>query len=349
MQQSTKTLPDVAVRWLIESSPALAPEIIPSVLEPQIVAMPIPPEVGHGYLERLPLADGFSLLRGVHRFRPQMDSRLIALAEFDFQFPEVMLAIQTVKGGILRHQERYPPAELIYRPGHDFFRRAERFHVTPWIDTASNSDMTALILTEDVLRELLDPPLAERLIQRLGLDPAPMVRVRPMPLAISGLLQTAMSTQVRGPLRRLFAQAKVLEYLGALMAHVELTEPETRPGGLNRDAIQALHLHLIRLEGKLPSLDELATRFGISARWLNAAFASEYGLPIHRFIAEQRLSEAQRAILESDIPLKQLAARLGYTHTNHFNAAFKRKFGYPPGSLRRKRRGLDDETGSDWV
>jgi len=40
--------------------------------------------------------------------------------------------------------------------------------------------------------------------------------------------------------------------------------------------------------------------------------------------------------------MKVLAARLGYSHVNHFIAAFKKKFGYPPGSLRKK---LDGRAG----
>ena len=51
-----------------------------------------------------------------------------------------------------------------------------------------------------------------------------------------------------------------------------------------------------------------------------------------------RLEAAHAAIQSSDVPLKKLAERLGYAHFNHFNAAFKKKFGYPSGSLRKGRK-----------
>lgn len=37
--------------------------------------------------------------------------------------------------------------------------------------------------------------------------------------------------------------------------------------------------------------------------------------------------------------LKRLAERLGYAHVNNFTIAFKRTFGYPPGSLRKRKAG----------
>jgi AraC-like DNA-binding protein len=92
---------------------------------------------------------------------------------------------------------------------------------------------------------------------------------------------------------------------------------------------------LIRLEGKLPSLDELARMFSRSARALNEEFCREYGKPIVSFISEQRLGQAHHAILETEVPLKVLAQRLGFSQVSHFSTAFRRQFGYPPGRARR--------------
>jgi AraC-like DNA-binding protein len=57
---------------------------------------------------------------------------------------------------------------------------------------------------------------------------------------------------------------------------------------------------------------------------LNEEFAAEYGQSIYAFITEQRLTATQTAILSSAIPLKSLAARLGYSHANHFGAVSKK-------------------------
>lgn len=84
-------------------------------------------------------------------------------------------------------------------------------------------------------------------------------------------------------------------------------------------------------------LSEIALKFGRSARALNEEFIQEYGESIFSFITNQRLEEARLAIMNSDISLKKLAQRLGYSHVNNFSAAFTRKYGYGPSKLRNGR------------
>ncbi|WP_295455743.1 helix-turn-helix domain-containing protein [uncultured Thiodictyon sp.] len=122
--------------------------------------------------------------------------------------------------------------------------------------------------------------------------------------------------------------------------------PEPSPVQRSRKQLHELHAYLTQLEGKLPTLEALAARVGLSARRLNDAFAREYGLPIHAFVTDRRLTAAYAAVRNTDLPLKQLASRLGYNHVNHFNTAFRKKFGFPPGQLRRG-RGRQREAPSD--
>ncbi len=107
----------------------------------------------------------------------------------------------------------------------------------------------------------------------------------------------------------------------------------------SRDKVRALRDYLIGVTGKVPSLAGLAGQFGFSLRRLNDVFTQEYGSSIAAYISGYRLERAREAVLTTDVPLKVIAERLGYTHVNHFNAAFSRRFGYPPGRLRKNREG----------
>lgn len=343
------SLPALHARWL--TAPAASEDLprFPATQALQRVDFPMPPDIGHAWVERLPLAEGISLFRGSHRFRPEARGQQITLGEFSYPFPEDTLCVQIMEGGTAHHRELYPPAELTFQPGHDFFRFADRFHTISSIDSATDSEMTALMVSATALTELMDKDVARQLLDWLGFNSPPAVQVLPMPLAVSAPLRAALPMQLQGTLQRLFAQSKVLEYLCTLCTHTAARQPVMPPIPRLEDRLRELHEELTQLEGRLPSLEELAIRFGMSARRLNTAFAERYGLPIHAFIADWRLNEAYVAIRDSDVALKVLADRLGYSHVNHFNRAFKRKFGYPPGSLRRGRRGLDDETGSNGV
>ncbi len=343
------TLPALNVRWLTD--PAITDELltVPASHDLQRLDHPLPPELGQAWCERLSVAHGISLFQGVHRFQPEVNGQRVPLGEFRFTFPEPTLVIQTIHGGNLCHQESYPRADLIYQPGYDCFRRAETIQVIPLIEASADSTMTALLLAETVLAQLIGDELAAALIGRLGLETLPAVRVLPIPLAVSAPLQAALSPELQGTLQRLFAQSKVREYLCALCSYMapHVRESHRPPLQHPRERLAALHDYLKQLEGQLPSLEDLAVRFRLSARHLNAAFAEQYGLPIYAFIANWRLNEAYVAIRDSDVALKVLASRLGYSHVNHFNRAFRRKFGHPPGQLRYGRRGVAVESAEE--
>lgn len=115
------------------------------------------------------------------------------------------------------------------------------------------------------------------------------------------------------------------------------TKPENvfLQGSSSKEKIKNLHGYILGTKGKLPKLNEISKQFGISLKTLNDLFTDEYGQSISAFINDYRLSAAHEALEHSDTPMKQLAADLGYSHVNHFITAFKRKFGYSPGTLRK--------------
>jgi len=98
---------------------------------------------------------------------------------------------------------------------------------------------------------------------------------------------------------------------------------------------RAIHQQLTNTKGKLPTMEDLATQYACSTRILNDEFETEYGQPIYPYVTEYRFNQAHAAIERTSTPLKIVAENLGYTHVNHFNAAFRKRFGYPPGKLRK--------------
>lgn len=331
----TRRAPDLNIHWLLDPAADDTASAVPAVAQRQ--DFPLPEEIGHCWFDRLPLADGITVFHSVHRFRPEVAGQLVALGEFEMVFPEPVFGAQVVKGGTICHREFHPAVELLYRPGQDFFRHADRFHTIPLVEASSDSEMTSLIISDSALMELTGEDIAGQIIGRLGLATPPTAKVMALPSHISAPLHATVSPPLQGRLKILFAQSKVLEYLCGLAVHTGgQAVVASRPGN-RREKMRALHDHLMALEGKLPSLEELALRYGMSARWLNDEFAREYGQPIYAFVTDRRLCEAHAALIEGDLPIKAISHRLGYTHVNHFSTAFKRRFGYPPGSLRRSR------------
>ena len=89
-------------------------------------------------------------------------------------------------------------------------------------------------------------------------------------------------------------------------------------------------------EGSIPSLSNLSKKFGISSAKLNSEFIKTYNESIYSYIWNLRLFQAYKALTATDLPMKTIAHKIGYSHVNHFIFAFKKRFGVTPGSLRKK-------------
>ena len=331
-------LPNLNVQWLID--PAVTAirtaEVFPATTGLQREDIPIPADVGQGWIERLPLADGLSLMYGVHQFKSGHCGSMLQLGEFDVDFPELSLSVQSIQGGNAHHREFHPRVQLLFKPGFDLFRHANRFHTIPSIDSSSNSEMTCLVVADRVLVSLLGADVTKQLLEGLTLAAPPAVKVLPMPLYISDPLRSAVSPKLQGQLKILWAQSKVLEYLCGLAGFVGAQESVLSVPNSKIETLRELRAYLMGLEGKLPTLEELSSKFGMSPRWLTKAFAKEYGQTIYSFIMDHRLNEAHIALVKSSVPIKTISEALNYSHVNNFIGAFKKKFGYPPGHLRKK-------------
>jgi AraC-like DNA-binding protein len=321
--------------WLVGNGHPSA-ILLPEDGDVDCLPYPFPAEIGEGFFQKVELALNMTVFRGVHRFTPEAVGHLIQLAEIEVNFPEPTFMVQVLRGGRILHREKRPVTEVIYSPGLDLFRLTDQLNLTPILDGSQSSEMTCLTVGRNTLINLIGSDVAEQLMQSLTLTSYPKVVVRPMPLHVSTHLHGAIGTSQNGAARKLSCQARILDYLGALIDHTQCIDPVNSIEATAKARTHALHEMLLANDGKPPSLDDLARQFSCSARRLNQEFLNEYGQSIYAFITENRLKQAHAAIKNTDTPLKRLAEHLGYSHVNHFNAAFKKCFGYPPGSLRRK-------------
>ena len=82
------------------------------------------------------------------------------------------------------------------------------------------------------------------------------------------------------------------------------------------------------------TLREAAERLHISEYYLAHVFKQEFGLPPMQYVMKRRIGEAQELLMNTDLPIAEIADRLGYSSVCHFNAMFKKNVGLPPGKFR---------------
>lgn len=79
------------------------------------------------------------------------------------------------------------------------------------------------------------------------------------------------------------------------------------------------------------SLSAIAEHFSMSETGMSRFFKMNVGMNLSVFLEKLRISEAETLLLETAIPVRDVAQRVGYLNAATFYKAFKRKHGIPPG------------------
>ena len=85
-------------------------------------------------------------------------------------------------------------------------------------------------------------------------------------------------------------------------------------------------------------LDNLAGLAGLSRFHFVRAFKKTTGLAPHQFIIRARVERAKSLLVGSDLPLKDISARVGFGSPSQFSAAFRGVAGVQPVVFRRDQR-----------
>ena len=89
-----------------------------------------------------------------------------------------------------------------------------------------------------------------------------------------------------------------------------------------------------RLENP-PSIEELAHWAGYSPSRFRAVFQNDTGLSPAVYFHKIKMESASVMLAETILPVKDIAGKHGYKEVSHFNRAFVKHFGIPPGKYRR--------------
>ena len=86
--------------------------------------------------------------------------------------------------------------------------------------------------------------------------------------------------------------------------------------------------------GEPMSLKSLAGHFYVSTYYLAHKFKEETGFTVNQYILNRKLGMAQKSLVFSDRPIKEIAADSGYSNLQYFYSVFKKHTGYTPAEMR---------------
>ncbi len=100
--------------------------------------------------------------------------------------------------------------------------------------------------------------------------------------------------------------------------------------------IAQVHTYLLSNLDKRISIETLSRKFLLNPTTLKSKFKAAYGHSVASHIKHHRMERAAKLLLESDMPIGDIAAKVGYASSSKFSAAFEDTYGLLPLEYRKK-------------
>lgn len=112
--------------------------------------------------------------------------------------------------------------------------------------------------------------------------------------------------------------------------------PERAPGTRGTEpAARVVSAILGSLDASRPKLEELAERLGMTSRHLRRVVQDELGVSPIELVSTRRLALARELLLETSVPITEVAFASGFASVRRFNSAFIARYGRPPSAVRK--------------
>tara|TARA_R110002051_G_scaffold92242_5_gene161956 strand:+ start:3937 stop:4791 length:855 start_codon:yes stop_codon:yes gene_type:complete len=96
---------------------------------------------------------------------------------------------------------------------------------------------------------------------------------------------------------------------------------------------QAKHILLDNIDNP-PSLSEISKQIGLNTFKLKKGFKEFFGVPVFKYLQNERLTLAHKMIRNQDATVQEAAWHVGYDSLSSFSNAFEKKFGYRPSQIK---------------
>ncbi|GGZ82891.1 helix-turn-helix domain-containing protein [Algibacter mikhailovii] len=143
------------------------------------------------------------------------------------------------------------------------------------------------------------------------------------------LVEQFFSNTYDGEIKMMFYKSHII----ALLSHYFGQLAKQQNTKLNIAQLDKINLAQEILLSNLehpPSLTELANKIGTNTNTLKVEFKAQFGVPVFKYLQNERLKKAYNLIKHEDKTIQEAAWAVGYDSLGSFSNAFEKKFGYRP-------------------
>lgn len=200
-------------------------------------------------------------------------------------------------------------------------------------DTIDHKNLLiALTLSEDAYMKLTGEfPIKD------GIDASGLKSLKRASLVVRNIISDILNCSCHPKFKKVYLKAKVSELLVTMLSTDFIEKPSNR--WTEREILvltEIKELISLNLE-KNHSIEQLAEISGMNRTKLQEGFKDLFSKTIYAYTTDLKMLQA-KLLLEAErgSSLKEIAGMLGYKHTNHFSAAFKKRYNFSPSFLKRK-------------
>lgn len=155
---------------------------------------------------------------------------------------------------------------------------------------------------------------------------------------IQQVIQQIIHCKYADDLKKLFLLSKSIELLVLCADAVSISKTKAEiyiKNATDKEKIIAVRDLINERVHCPPNLSEIAQHVGLNEYKLKRGFKETFNNTVFGYLTDQRLNLARRYLLDTQQTAAEIASQLGYATPQHFNNAFKKKFGVTPYLVRK--------------
>lgn len=147
------------------------------------------------------------------------------------------------------------------------------------------------------------------------------------------IVDAFFSNTYTGKTRMMFYRSQITALLSHFFGQLAIQQEETSKPSYQAQLNKARDILLENIENP-PSLSELSKEIGFNTTRLKKEFKAFFGVPVFKYLQNERLSSAHQLISQKKATVQEAAWHVGYDSLSSFSNAFSKKFGYRPSQIK---------------
>ncbi|WP_033959414.1 helix-turn-helix transcriptional regulator [Psychroserpens jangbogonensis] len=147
------------------------------------------------------------------------------------------------------------------------------------------------------------------------------------------IVDSLFNIQYEGKTKMMFFRSQITTLLSHFFGQIASLKTEKIKTPEREKLNQAKDILLKNIDNP-PSLSEISKQIGLNTFKLKKDFKEFFGVPVFKYLQNERLTLAHKLIRNQDSTVQEAAWHVGYDSLSSFSNAFEKKFGYRPSQIK---------------